>query len=46
MTGVREKVCEKFQLTIKDVELSMGMSADYAEAVKIIFEELLNFVHR
>jgi len=34
MVELREKVCEKFQLQIKDVELSMGMSADYAEAVK------------
>ena len=34
MCEVREKVCEKFQLQIKDVELSMGMSADYVEAVK------------
>jgi len=34
MVEIRTKVCEKFQLEIKDVELSMGMSADYAEAVK------------
>ena len=39
MVGIREKVCEKFQLTIKDVELSMGMSADYAEAVTIFYEK-------
>lgn len=29
----RQEVCEKLNLDIKDVELSMGMSSDFAHAV-------------
>jgi len=34
MSDIREKVCEKLKLEIKDVELSMGMTADYEEAIR------------
>ncbi len=34
MTEMRQKVCEQFQIPLPEVELSMGMSADYQVAVK------------
>ncbi len=33
MVDLREKVCQKFSLQRNEVELSMGMSSDYEEAV-------------
>ena len=33
MVEMREKVSAKFGIDIKDIELSMGMSGEYAEAV-------------
>ena len=35
MGDLREKVCQKYNLEIRDIELSMGMSGDYIEAVVI-----------
>jgi len=32
---LREEVCKELDLDRKDVELSMGMSADYEEAVRL-----------
>ncbi|XP_028037810.1 pyridoxal phosphate homeostasis protein-like [Bombyx mandarina] len=31
----RQEVCEKLNLDIKDVELSMGMSSDFAHAIEL-----------
>lgn len=33
MADLRQKVCERLGLELKDVELSMGMTADYIKAV-------------
>ena len=33
MVDLREKICQRFSLQRNEVELSMGMSNDYEEAV-------------
>lgn len=40
----RKEVCEKLNLDINEVELSMGMSSDFEHAVCLFFRILLNNV--
>lgn len=35
----RKEVCEKLNLDINEVELSMGMSCDFEQAVSTVFDE-------
>lgn len=42
LINCRKILCEKFNLDYKSLELSMGMSHDFEQAVRIIHKKLIN----
>lgn len=39
---VRAEICKQLGLSEEDLELSMGMSGDFEQAVRVIGQQLLN----
>lgn len=46
LSKCRQEVCQKLNLNIEDVELSMGMSTDFEHAVRFTFLIFLDLFHK